>query len=681
MKVRASLIFALFVAALLWAAPAGWAQDQAPVPVPGAAQSSEQPNSRVARISVIQGNVSTQRGDTGEWTAATVNTPVVPGDRVSTGDHSRAEIQLDYANVIRLGEGTVVRIADLEPQRIQIEVGQGLVSFDSFQNSDSDVEADTPNLAIHPRRDGLYRIQVISDGETQVAVRRGQAELGTAEGSTTLELGQLITVRGDSNSAQYKVDAAPGRDGFDQWNEERDQIIQGSLSSPNLSPYYTGGGDLNQNGTWNNVPGYGRVWAPANVPQDWAPYRNGAWVWEPNWGWTWVSYEPWGWAPYHYGRWFVYAGSWMWWPGPVSPYYRPIWAPAYVSFFGFGRGFGVGVGFGSYGWLPIGPADPFFPWWGFGARVGFVGFGEFGRYGGRGFIAPLAGPLRGRAVFSNVNGLENNARLRAGITSVSAGRFGNGRVVPEGGRISAEQIRGAQFAHGSLPVTPGRGSTSASGRPASRGTVPARNLDSQHFFQHNQPGAARSSFAGEPGQSRQATEPQRSSFANAASPATGRESAAGTTRNAESFRQPAARQEAVPQGRSQEPAARAPEPRTNGSANSGGWQRFNSAQGQTGNQAGRGAERSQYRPQLNLHQSIVQQRAPAYGYGRGSYPSAQRPSYTAPRSQPTYRAPEPQRGYGSGPRSAPSAPRGGSGGSRGGGSSHSSGSSHHPGRK
>ena len=682
MRLRPSALILLpFVAAFLWMAPSARA---------------DEPTNGAARISVIQGSVSTQRGDTGDWNAATVNTPVMPGDRVSTGDHSRAEIQLDFANIIRLDEGTVVRVTDLAPQRIQIEVAQGLVSFDSFQNSDSDVEIDTPNLAIHPRRDGMYRIQVNSDGETMVAVRRGQAEVGTAEGSTTLEPGQRITVRGDSSSAQYKVDNAPGRDAFDQWNEERDQLIQRSLSSPNLSPYYTGGGDLNQNGTWNNVPGYGDVWAPANVPPDWAPYRNGAWVWEPYWGWTWVSYEPWGWAPYHYGRWFLYGGSWMWWPGPVSPYYRPIWAPAYVSFFGFGGHFGVGIGFGSYGWLPIGPADPFFPWWGFGARIGFVGFADFNHFGGRGFIAPLAGPLRGRAVFSNLNGLESNARLRAGITSVSAGRFGNGRVVPESGRISAEQIRGAQLAHGSLPVTPGRGSLSASGRPARPGTVPSRNLDSQRFFQHNQPAAARHSFAAESAQSRQQTEQQRSSFASAPGRATSRESAAGTTRSSENLRQPVTRQEAGTQGRSQEPAARAQEPRTNGSENSGSWQRFNSPQSQSGNRASRGSEPYQYRPQLDLHKSIVQERTPSYGFGfpRGSSPSAQRPSNAAPRSQPSYRAPEPQRGYSAAPRySAPSAPRGSSGGYRGGGgnrgssgsrgsgSSHSSGSSHHPGRR
>jgi len=37
-------------------------------------------SSGVARISLIQGDVSTQRGDTGDWAAAALNQPLVGGD-------------------------------------------------------------------------------------------------------------------------------------------------------------------------------------------------------------------------------------------------------------------------------------------------------------------------------------------------------------------------------------------------------------------------------------------------------------------------------------------------------------------------------------------------------------------------------------------------------------------------
>ena len=143
------------------------------------------------------------------------------------------------------------------------------------------------------------------------------------------------------------------------------------------------------------MPDYGQVWIPsaAWVGRLTAP---AAGCWEPYWGWTWVSYEPWGWAPYHYGRWFLYGGRWAWWPGPAYVGYRPIWAPAYVSFFGFGGGvgvgfgFGLGFGFGHVGWLAVGPGDFFHPWWG-GFRGGFGVADIHNSYNVRGGFAPLHG--------------------------------------------------------------------------------------------------------------------------------------------------------------------------------------------------------------------------------------------------------------------------------------------------
>src|ERR1700680_1912199 len=67
----------------------------------------------VARISLIQGDVSAQRGDTGDWAAAALNQPLVGGDRISTGDGSHAELQLDHSNILRLGNNTQAKIATL----------------------------------------------------------------------------------------------------------------------------------------------------------------------------------------------------------------------------------------------------------------------------------------------------------------------------------------------------------------------------------------------------------------------------------------------------------------------------------------------------------------------------------------------------------------------------------------
>ena len=105
----------------------------------------------VARISLLEGDVSTQRGDTGDWSAAALNQPVVGGDRISTGDRSRAELQLDHANILRLGNNAQAKVATVERTQIQVQVGQGLVYYSIGKDSEAEVEIDTPNAAIRPR--------------------------------------------------------------------------------------------------------------------------------------------------------------------------------------------------------------------------------------------------------------------------------------------------------------------------------------------------------------------------------------------------------------------------------------------------------------------------------------------------------------------------------------------------
>jgi hypothetical protein len=445
----------------------------------------------VARVSMIQGDASTQRADSGEWQAATINAPLVNGDKVSTGDNSHAEVQLDYANIVRLDSHAQVGVATLNRQHVQVQVGQGLVNYSVLRGAQADAEIDTPNVAIHPTQPGRYRVQVNSDNETELIIREGEADVTTPQGTTRVHKGQLITIRGTGNDVAYKLSGAPHNDAFDAFNKDRDHIIVSAASWQHTDPYYTGTQDLDAYGKWNNAPGYGAVWQP-NVGSGWSPYYAGQWTWEPDYGWTWVSSEPWGWAPYHYGRWFLNGANWAWWPGPVGiyPRYYPVWAPAYVSFFGWGRGWGFGVGFGfggwgGFGWLPCGPGDWFHPWWGswrgrFGAvNINHITINNFHR----GF-----GPLRPGG-FSTLHGLATNSRLRQSVAHVSAGNFGRGATATRG--ITAEQARGAQAMTGNVPVTPTKASLRTSNRPASRSSIPSR-ASGQHFYSTHTPAAPKS---------------------------------------------------------------------------------------------------------------------------------------------------------------------------------------------
>lgn len=452
-------------------------------------QAAEQPG--VARVSYMHGDVSSQRGDNGQWVAVTVNAPISVDDRVSTGERSSADLELDYADVLRMSERATARVAALTRNQIQVQVGQGLVTYNVLKGSEAASEIDTPNAAIRPvAGEGEYRIQVNNDQQTQVIVRNGSVDISTPQGSTRVDSGQMITIAGTPDTAQYQVTNAPDRDDWDCWNNDRNKNITSAQSLQKTDRYYTGAEDLDSYGHWSNVPDYGPVWTPSVGP-GWAPYRAGRWVWTPHYGWTWVSYEPWGWAPYHYGRWFVYGGNWVWWPGPVVAYpgYYPVWAPAYVSFFGFGGGgwgfgigfgFGFGWGFGHVGWGPVGPGDWYHPWYGhWGGRVNVVNFNNIHNttFAHSGF-GPLA---HGGHPISNFNQAMTNERVRSGFSSMASNEFGRGSVALHQNSISPSEFHNASLSTGKMPFSPTKASYSPTDRSASPSSYSHAPSSSQRF--------------------------------------------------------------------------------------------------------------------------------------------------------------------------------------------------------
>src|SRR5581483_4313373 len=275
------------------------------------------PGRGMARISLLNGNVSVRRGDSGEATAAVLNAPVGSGDTVLTSSAARVELQFDSADVARIAANSEVHMGDLQYHHNQIQVALGLVTFTVIRNSQAQSEIDTPDVAVHPKGQGAFRILVREDGSTEITVRAGEADIASAVGSQVLKSGQTMMVRGSQQDPEFQIVNAIQEDDWDRWNVERDHQLTRSISTRYVNPDVYGAEDLDQNGRWVNDGSYGQVWTPSGVGPDWAPYQAGRWVWEDYYGWTWVSSDPWGWAPYHYGRWYRASFGWAWWPGPV----------------------------------------------------------------------------------------------------------------------------------------------------------------------------------------------------------------------------------------------------------------------------------------------------------------------------------------------------------------------------
>jgi hypothetical protein len=315
------------------------------------------PPDRVGRLSMVIGPVSFRPATLDDWGDAVPNYPLTSGDSLWTDRAGRAEVQLGGA-AARLGADTSFGVLNLDDRIAQFRVAQGSVALTVDDMSGDQFEVDTPNGAVSLLQPGFYRIDVNEAGDlTTVTVRQGEADVTASDGQPiTLHDNESVTLMGIDNP-RMDLAGVRGPDEWEDWCHWRDRNAREGVSARYVSSDTIGYGDLDEFGTWRNVDQYGPVWVP-RVRADWAPYRDGRWVWTGPWGWTWVDDQPWGFAPSHYGRWVNMRGVWGWCPGARVE--RAIYAPALVAFIGNPTGSDLLFG-DTVAWFPLGPGDPYVP--------------------------------------------------------------------------------------------------------------------------------------------------------------------------------------------------------------------------------------------------------------------------------------------------------------------------------
>src|SRR5229473_1212017 len=292
-----------------------------------AAADNDDPPTRVARLSHVDGSVSFEPGGTDEWVTAMVNRPMTTGDKLWADHDSRAELHIGSAS-IRLGANTGFSFLNLDDNTVQLQVTEGTlrIRVQRLDRNDN-FEVDTPNLAFSILRPGVYRVSVNEAGDTTVVnVRDGEGQVTGGGESYSVYTNETGTFTG-VDQLNADIVGLGNDDDLERWSEERDRRDDHATARRYVSDDVVGYEDLDQYGGWRDVPEYGTVWFPRATVAGWAPYRYGHWVYIQPWGYTWVDDEPWGFAPFHYGRWIAVGGAssvgWF----PLGP--REVYVPSY----------------------------------------------------------------------------------------------------------------------------------------------------------------------------------------------------------------------------------------------------------------------------------------------------------------------------------------------------------------
>jgi len=307
--------------------------------------SAEEPkytNSSFARLSYITGNTYIQRAADLGYEEGVVNMPITEGDRLGTTD-GRAEIFLGNRNYVRLDNNIKIDFLNLpkrDSELTRIRIWSGNVYFNvKFLEKEKNIEIHTSDVSLYVLSEGLYRIDVRENTETEIFVFYGLLEAaGETDSVLIKDEHRLEAIEGRFTSRPTRFYAV-AEDSFDRWNEHRDSLVPKRYAKrympEELEDYEY---ELGSYGDWIYFRPYGWVWAPRGVGLDWRPYYRGRWTWIPLCGWTWVPYESWGWCVYHYGRWHWSLGlGWYWIP-------TRSWGPAWVSWY---------RGYDYYAWAPL----------------------------------------------------------------------------------------------------------------------------------------------------------------------------------------------------------------------------------------------------------------------------------------------------------------------------------------
>lgn len=308
---------------------------------PGAV-AQESPASMHARVSVEIGGAVVKGDADDDWSFATVNTLILPGDTFWVEKEGIAELEFSGGSFLRLADNSKTQIAQIYPSP-SVEGWTGSFYVHRLNRSLGDYVFNTPAATVDIANDSLVRIDVIGEGASTISVRFGHADVSVPGGERVrAHQGQRVFVDpGMLPSSPVPFDLSV-EDDFDAWNRERVRLLvvgdEPVQAIPRTKSTPVGYNDLAAHGDWVYVDNR-QYWRPTSV-SDYVPYRNGYWSYVPSYGHVWIGHHPFSYVTSHYGRWTHNDHyGWLWG-------YQDVWGPAWVASYRYND---------RYFWTPLDP--------------------------------------------------------------------------------------------------------------------------------------------------------------------------------------------------------------------------------------------------------------------------------------------------------------------------------------
>ncbi|MEK7723818.1 MAG: FecR domain-containing protein [Acidobacteriota bacterium] len=176
------------------------------------------------------------------------------GDKVLSQTDGKVEILLNPGSYIRLAENSSFEFLSTSLDDLQLQVNKGSAIFEVIADKDFTVTIKMPNSKFYLISEGVFRVDVLENGEGKISVWKGKAQVGDA--NATIVKGGKSATQNATNVAIEKFDRDKKGE-FDNWSRDRAKeiaktnasLIQRQMRQSLLTSY-------NSN-SWNASNGYG----------------------------------------------------------------------------------------------------------------------------------------------------------------------------------------------------------------------------------------------------------------------------------------------------------------------------------------------------------------------------------------------------------------------------------------
>ncbi|MFN3480328.1 MAG: FecR domain-containing protein, partial [Thermodesulfovibrionales bacterium] len=173
------------------------------------------------RLSLVEGDVQVRPGDTEEWFPASINTPVLEGDRLWVPDRGRLEMQLRDGSILRLNENTSLDVLRMEDGSLQFYINSGSL-YINFTGRKRYLQIDAPGASIRVYERSKFRVDVSENGRIDVSTYSGNVYVESGRGRSSVRAGNMLSIRDEEYAELSPLGPS---DEWERWNRERDRRL------------------------------------------------------------------------------------------------------------------------------------------------------------------------------------------------------------------------------------------------------------------------------------------------------------------------------------------------------------------------------------------------------------------------------------------------------------------------